>query len=94
MMKHIETFESFLNEGRSSEMSPRTFYNLFLKKYQKKPGYIGSLLKNAAGQNVFEFELDSISDTKDAKEFLSQNGVSFTESSLDKRNVLVTFDGL
>jgi hypothetical protein len=73
-------------------MTPRTFYNLFLKKYQKKPGYIGPLVSNAADQKVFEFELDSISDTKDAKEFLLQNGVSFTESSLDKRNVLVTFE--
>jgi hypothetical protein len=72
-------------------MTPRAMYNRFKTKYQKKPGYIGSLLKNAAGNKVFEFELDSISDTKDAKEFLTLNGVHFKTSSFNKRMVMVIF---
>jgi len=71
------------------KISARTVYNRFFEKYKRRHGYIGSLLKNGAKEDVFEFEFDSISDTKNAKKYLSENGIHYRTSSINKRKVMV-----
>lgn len=71
------------------KISARTVYNRFFDKFKRKDGYIGSLLKNRTQQDVFQFQFDSISDVKEAKEYLSKNGVNYRTSSVDKKKVMV-----
>lgn len=66
----------------------RSLYNDFFEKFKKKGGYIGSLLKNKAGQSVFEFHFDSKNDADEAKKYLSENAVKYTTSSTDPRRVI------
>lgn len=72
----------------AKKISTRTVYNIFFDKYQKA-GYISHLLKTASNKKVFEFEFDSISDVKDAKDFLSEKNINYRASSLNKKKVMV-----
>ena len=67
----------------------RAVYRSFFEKFKRKGGYIGSLLKNAAGTSVFEFEFDSKKDTDEAKEYLSKNSIRYITNSINPRKVMV-----
>lgn len=67
----------------------RAIYNAFFEKFKKKSGYIGSLLKNAKGTSVFEFQFDTKTDTDEAKEYLTKNLVKYSTNSIDPKKVLV-----
>lgn len=67
----------------------RAVYNAFFNKFNKKSGYIGSLLKNASGTSVFEFEFDSKSDSDEAKEYLNKNSIKYATNSINSKKALV-----
>jgi hypothetical protein len=70
-------------------VTPKTVYNRFKTQFQKKPGYIGSLVYNAAGENVFEFELDAMSDVNDAIEYLKKYNVKLRVNKMNKKQFMV-----
>jgi len=76
----------------AKKKSPIAIYKLFFEKFKRKDGYISSLLKNGAGENVFEFNFVSTSDTSDAKEFLSKFDVRKRASKINKKSVMVILD--
>jgi len=63
-------------------------YNEFFAKFYKK-GYVGSKLKNKAGNSVFEVELDTKKDIDDAKEFLNQNGLKYNINTINPKSLLI-----
>jgi hypothetical protein len=73
----------------ATKKGSRAVYNSFFEKFKRKSGYIGSLLKNASGTSVFEFEFDSKSDTDEAKEYLTKNSVKYTTNSINSKKVMV-----
>ena len=66
----------------------RAVYNAFFEKFKRKSGYIGSLLKNASGTSVFEFEFDSKNDSDEAKEYLTKNSVKYITNTINSKKVM------
>lgn len=76
----------------AKKKSAKTIYNGFIEKFMKKSGYIGSLLKNKSGKQVFEFEFKSLKDKEDAKSFLSEMSLNATQNKVNPNKFLVVLD--
>ena len=72
----------------TKKKSSSTLYNEFFSKFSKK-GYVGSKLKNKAGNSVFEVELDTKKDIDDAKEFLNENGLKYNINTINPKSLLI-----
>ena len=72
----------------TKKKSSSTLYNEFFSKFWKK-GYVGSKLKNKAGNSVFEVELDNKKDIDDAKEFLNENGLKYNINTINSKSLLI-----
>ena len=72
----------------TKKKSPTTLYKEFFSKFYRK-GYVGSILKNKAGNSVFEVELDTKKDIDDAKNYLNENGIKYNVGTINSKRLLI-----
>lgn len=73
----------------TNKKTPKAIYLAFFEKFKRKPGYIGSLLNNNAGEKLFEIHFDFKKDVDEAKEYLKLNGIKYSIGAIDNKRLLI-----
>ncbi len=74
----------------AKQKGSRANYNAFFERFNHKAGYLSDLLKNRAGERIFEFVFDSTRDVDQAKAYLKSQGLKYQTSSINPKRVTVS----